>query len=159
MLDLLAFFKENDIYPDHDEFNCIKYSGEMLFYIGLGKTISFYSGNYDLDYIDETAEKDETFEAFVHKAANRCVKHSGCLENPGLRRAAFGQVYENSCRSTYCFKVPPLKNFVFIKRVAEIRKRDIDNMPENKRALRADINEMLSYSLKSLCRGFCGLSI
>jgi len=152
-LELIAYLAQNDIYPDPNMFNAFKYSGEMIFFIGLGKSLSIYSGNYDLEYYDDT-QKDEDFETFVHKSVNRCAKHKGCLENPGLRRVVFDKVYENCCRSTYCFKLPPLKNLPHIKKVAQLRKQAIDKMPELKRALRADINEMLDYYLKACAVDF-----
>ena len=153
-LELVTYLAANDIYPDPNMFNAFRYAGEMIFFIGLGKSLSIYSGNYDLNYDDEAVQKDDALEMFVHKATNRCVQHKGCLESPGLRRVAFGTVYENRCRSTFCFKLPPLKNLALIKKVAEMRKNAIDAMPELKRALRSDINEMLNYYMKSCAVDF-----
>ena len=154
-LELISHLAANDIYPDPDEWNCFKYSGDMsmIYFISLGKNLTIYSGNFDLDYA-EGMQKDEGLEKYVHSGVNRCAKHKGCLENPGLRRVAFGEVYENRCRSTFSFKLPPLKNLLYLKKIAEMRKHDIDNMPELKRGLRKDINEMLEYKFKACAVDF-----
>jgi len=153
-LELISHLAANDIYPDPDDHNWFKYDGEMIYFFGIGKNLTLYSGNFDLNFGEDASEKDEALEAFVLTATNRCVKHKGCLENPGLRREVFGEVYENLCRSSFCFKIPPLKNLPHIKKVAEMRKHDIDNMPELKRGLRTDINEMLDYRLKACAHDF-----
>jgi len=153
-LDLISYLAANDIYPDPNDSNWFKYSGEMIYFFGLGKNLTLYSSNFNLNYSEADAQRDEAFEKYIHASTIKCMKHKGCLENPGLRREIFGQVYENRCRSTLYFKIPPLKNLPYIKKVAEMRKHDIDNMPELKRALRADINEMLGYKLKACAHDF-----
>jgi len=153
-LDLISHLAANDIYPDPDDNNWFKYSGEMIYFFWLSKNLTIYTSNFDLNCGENGAQVDESLANFAYSSINRCAKHKGCLENPGLSRLILGKEYENLCRSTLCFKIPPLKNLPYIKKIAEMRKYDIDNMPELKRGLRADINEMLDYRLKACAHDF-----
>jgi len=150
-LDLVAYLAANEIYPDPNDHNWFKYKGEMIFFF-MGKT-SIYTSNFDLDYAPGM-EKDEEFENYVLSRVNKCAKHKGCIDLPGYNRVLFGQKFEELCRSTLCLKFPPAKNLPFIKKIAAMRKHDIDNMPELKRDLRADINSTLDYHLKSQAHQF-----
>ena len=153
-LDLISYLESIDIYPDPNDSNWFKYSGEMIFYFWPGKTLALYTGNYDINYVKDDTQKDELFEKYVHSSINKCAKHKGCLENPGLNRVLFGKEYTKLCRSTLCLKIPPVKNLPYIKKIAEMRKHDIDNMPDMKRRLRQDINEILEYKFRACALDF-----
>ena len=153
-LDLAAYLESIGIYPDPNDSNWFKYSSEMIYYFWPGKTLAIYSSNFDLNYDKDDTQKDELLEKYVHSSIGKCLKHKGCLENPGLSRKIFGKEYSNLCRSTLRLKIPPLKNLPYLKKIAEMRKRDIDNMPDAKRKLRQDINEMLEYKFKACALDF-----
>ena len=153
-LELISHLESNNIYPDSDDSNWFKYSGEMIFYLSPGKTLKIYTSNFDLNYDKDDAQKDELLEKYVHSSINKCAKHKGCLENPGLSRVIFGKDYDNLCRSTLFLTIPPLENLPYIKKIAEMRKHDIDNMPDIKRKLRLDVNETLDYKFKARALDF-----
>ena len=151
-LELISHLAANEIYPDPNDSNWLKYDGEMIFFFWPDSKLTIYSSNFNLSFGKN--ETDEALENFAHSSTNKCAKHKDCLENPGLRREVFGKVYEALCRSTFCFNIPPAKDLPYIKKIAEMRKQDIDNMPELKRALRKDINAMLDYKLKACAHDF-----
>ena len=133
-LGFVAFMRANEMSPDPADDNWFKYQGENVCLIILGHCESWnmrnkgdnwsiYWANCDVCW-GENDEADKALEDFAHKRINPCGK-CPCEHSPGIRKAIFGKIYENSCYSTLCFDNPDDGELERIKRFVGMRKRDI----------------------------------
>ena len=132
-LNFLAFMSDNEM-PLDSAGEWFQYRGENICTIilgvceahnmsGKGDNWSIYWANCDVQWGDGD-EADEALEQFAFRSESPCGK-CPCEHSPGIRKTVFGRVYENSCYSTLCIDNPGAEELGYVKRLAEMRKRDI----------------------------------